>query len=54
MRKRGGMGENRRNFSGVFGGVLRIRLLKFIKNYIDISAVGITVLAAFFLDFSVI
>ena len=28
-----------------------MRLLKFIKIYIDISAVGIMVLAAFFLDF---
>lgn len=47
MRKCGGMGENRRNFSGWFGRVLRIRLLKFIKNYIDISVVGITVSAVF-------
>ena len=34
------MGENRRNFSGSFGGVLRIRLLKLIKFYIDFTAVG--------------
>ena len=51
MRKCDGMGENRRNFSGWFGGVLRIRLLKFIKIYIDISAVGISVPAVFFLTF---
>ena len=35
----------------MFGGVLRIRLLKFIKNHMDISAVGITVPAVFFLTF---
>lgn len=51
-RKCGGMGENRRNFSGSFGRVLRIILLKFIKFYIDFTAVGITVSAAFFLDIS--
>ena len=51
MRKCGGMGENRRNFSGWCGGVLRIRLLKFIKIYIDFTAVGIKVSAAFFLTF---
>ena len=52
VRKRGDMGENRRNFSGLCSGGLRIRLLKFIKIYIDISAVGIMVPAAFFLDIS--
>ena len=51
VRKCGDMGENRRNFSGWFGGLLRMRLLKFIKIYIDISAVGITVSTAFFLTF---
>lgn len=49
MRKCGGMGENRRNFSGSFGGVLRIILLKFIKIYMGFTAVGITVSTVFFL-----
>lgn len=48
VRKCGGMGENRRNFSGSFGGVLRIILLKFIKIYMGFTAVGITVSTAFF------
>ena len=51
VRKCGGIGENRRNFSGWFGGVLRMRLLKFIKSYIDFTAVGFSVPAAFFLTF---
>jgi len=51
VRKCGGMGENRRNFSGWYSRLLRIRLLRFIKKYMDISAVGIAVSTVFFLIF---